>query len=315
MLQNTLRKIRRQTGDVPRTGTDTRTNYRTVPEFKSVLESSKKISNVTYRPAKLTFTQLDHQREYTEHKYFKNVSFSFTEIIGIDFKRCTFVDCEFVGTKFIDCEFHKCVFESCEHHKISFVNTYIDPQVFVDMYQQSDNTPAYKVHAANKGLWLFQQLLNNAVHTTQNGFARVAEFNKRKWERYQLTWEYTNDRIHTNIPAFTFARKWLANISSWLSLGYGVRPKFLFIWALPIFILIFAINYLFWDCLELVDNNQMTVSRDLGNVINYTLTSHVGVNIFVPASFTGETMLVIQSGFGLITTAVFIGLFVRAALR
>ena len=314
MLQNILCKIRRRTDTVTPTGAEPRIDCRAVPEFKFVLKTSETISNVTYLPTQLTFSQLDYQRKYTEHKHFQNVSFSFTEIVGIDFKRCEFVDCDFVGTKFINCEFHKCVFRDCEAHKISFVNTYIDPQVFVDMYQKSDDNRAYKVHAANKGLWLFQQLYNNAVHTTQTGFARVAEFNRRKWERYQLTWEYMNDRIHTKSPAFTFVRKWLANVSSWLSIGYGVRPKFLFTWAFPIFIMIFAINFTCWDSLEVTEAN-MAVSGEFSNVVFYTLTSHVGVNIFTPGSFVGKTMLVVQSGFGLITIAVFIGLFVRAALR
>ncbi len=315
ILQNISRIIGHGSGSETRTRSETRTDYQTVTEFKFALKKLKNICNATYRPNKLMYSQLDYKRDYTKKKTFENVSFSFTEVVGIDFKECKFVNCDFVGTKFIDCEFHQCTFHRCDPHKISFINTYIDPQVFVEMFQNSADLKKQKRKESNKGLWLFQQLHNNAVLTSQSNFAGVAEFNKRKWQRYQLTWNYKNDRIETIWPVFTFRRKWLANVFSWLTIGYGIRPKFLFLWTLPIAAFIFAFNNLYWDCLKITADNEIAVAGNLGNVIIYTLTTHVGINIFTPGSPAGKTMLVFQSGFGLVTTAVFIGLLVRAALR
>ena len=303
VLQNIFRINRTPANCETPTEYETRADYETVLELKIALNDTKKISNIIFRPNKLTFSQFDFRREFFDGVIFKNVSFSYTEITGINFKDCKFVDCQFLGTNFVDCEFHGCSFQGCDPLKITFTNTYINPQLFVDMLDKSTD--------ANKGLWLFQQLYNNAANTHQPDFERIAEFNMRKWQRYQLVYDHSKGKIST----FTYRRKKLANVLSWLSVGYGIRGKFLFLWIVPITSFLLTFNYIFWDCLGVTGYNEIAITGNWPNVMIYTLTSHVGVNIFTPGSTLGKTMFVVQSGFGLLTIAVFLRWFVRLALR
>ena len=307
MLPTFFRRFRPQTDRKPRPARDARIDHRTTPQFKFELQRENNIRNIVYWPDFLTFEQLDYKRSHTIGKRFENVSFSHTTIVGIDFGECVFIDCDLINTTFVNCEFHDCTFQNCDPYKISFVNTYIDPQVFVGMLDKHDQS--------NKGLELFQVLYDNATNTNQYEYASTAEFNKRKWQRYQLTYDHTNDRIKTMFPGFTYRRKWFINVFSWLTFGYGIRSKFLSLWIAPIAFALLAINYVYWDCLQVSGTTEGAIPGNLTNVIFYTLTSHVGVNIFAPASLAGKLLLVFQSGFGLVTIAVALRMFVRLALK
>ena len=290
----------------PSSDHDSRPVFDTALELKFALTDSDHISDVMYWPDRLTFAQFN-ERPFFENKRFENVSFSKTQIEGIDFQKCKFINCQFVNTKFINCEFHECEFQHPDPYKISFTNTYIDPQVFVGTLDKKD--------VSNKGVSLFQQLYNNAANMNRHDFASTAEFNKRKWERYQLTYDYKKKRIRTRWPLFTFLRKWFANVTSWLTIGYGIRAKFLLYWTIPSTILLIGINYHFWDCLEVTTKNQNDISGNLANVAFYTLTSYVGAYLYAPESLAGKIGLVGQSAFGLFTIAVLLRSFFRLALK
>ena len=186
----------------------------------SAFRNSNEIRNVIFLSDTLTIRDLGVQRTLFTDKTFNNVSLSKTVVSGITFRRCKFEDCLFITTQFIDCEFHDCIFRGCNPHKIQFKDTYINPSIFQRMLNKKNHS--------NIGIYLFQQLYKNAMDTQQPGYARTAEFNMRKWERYALDYKYPGwQKLHKSC-----FREWTTNVLAYILVGYGIRARFWLIWVM-----------------------------------------------------------------------------------
>ena len=206
----------------------------------SVLRISSGLDSVLFQPNVLSIEHLLPRRNLFTNKTFNNVSFAKTRICGITFRNCTFTDCLFIGTQFINCEFHDCTFNGCNPFKVEFNNTYIDPAVFEGMLDPVDHW--------NIGISLFQELYKNAMNMHQRDFARTAEFNENKWQRYLLT--HRNPGWKKAEPQFII--KWLRNILFYAVAGYGIRAKFLLFWATVLATGSVTTNFFLWDSLQVV---------------------------------------------------------------
>ena len=277
--------------------------FRHVDDLKYALRNSNDLRNVVFFPGSLTFEDLDWQRDSFTNITFNNVSFSITDISGITFRGCTFEDCLFMSTRFINCEFHNCKFIGCNPQKIEFINTYIDPEVFVGMIDE--------VKHSNIGIHLFQRLYKNAMETEQPKFVRTAEFNMRKWERYDLNYKYPG----WNKFRGACFRIWSTNILSYLFVGYGLRAKFWFFWAVLMGVFWVTANYFLWDCLDVVGRDDMAIKRNLIDVLFYTVTTLGGSGDLVPRSDVGKLLFLFQAGVGLFIVGLSLRWLVRLAIR
>ena len=272
-------------------------------ELTAILRNSNGLKDVKYQPDTLKFADLDVPRRFFEGKTFTNVSFAKTEISGIIFRDCKFIDCLFMGTRFIDCRFHNCTFDGCNPHKIEFANTYIDPGVFEGML--------HKVDHSNIGIHLFQQLYKNAMETEQRKFARTAEFNMQKWERYNFDHEFPRWKKFKTIRIV----EWLQNVLFWVLAGYGIRPKFLGGWAIVFAVASVGGNYIWWNDLKVAGLGGPVSERTLFEVVYYTATSLGGFSGLSPGSDVGKSFFLVQAVFGFMLVSLFIRWLVRQALR
>ena len=128
----------------------------------------------------------------------------------------------------------------CNPYKIEFKSTYINPSFFEGTLD--------KVKHSNIGVHLFQELYRNAVDMRHGKFARAAEFNLNKWQRYVF------DREYPGLAKFKTFRffEWLQNILFWILAGYGLRPKFLVAWAVAVGTASVTTNYIWWDSLQVL---------------------------------------------------------------
>ena len=253
-------------------------------------------------PDTLTFETTNPDSPFTD-KTFTNVSFSKTEISGVIFRDCTFVDCLFIGTHFVNCGFHGCTFKGCNPYKVEFKNTYINPSVFEGMLDP--------VKYSNIGIHLFQQLYNNSTDMNHREFANSAEFNRSKWNRYVLNHRYPGRKKTDH----KYVMEWLANYLFYVFAGYGIRPKFLFAWAVIIVALSVSFNFHFWDSMNVVGRDGPAGARELIKVFYYTVTIPSGVGDLTPGSDVGRLMFMGEAFGGLIIGSLFVAWLIRRALR
>jgi len=166
-------------------------------------------------------------------KRFVNVSFSKKKIQRATFTRCKFVDCLFIGTTFEDCEFHDCTFENCNPYKCAFVRTYIDPAAFRNMLNRHQHS--------NIGVNLFSRLRLNCAEMHQRDFEASADFEFRKWKRYQLVYDYRQKHV----SGATFARRWVPDFAFYVFAGYGYRGMFFGGWTILLLVLLVSLNHFF----------------------------------------------------------------------
>ena len=277
--------------------------FNDVDELKSALRNSNDLRNVIFLPARLTLEDLDDKRDLFTDITFNNVSFRETAFHGITFRRCVFEACLFMSTRFIDCEFHQCKFVGCNPLKIEFKNTYVDPEIFVGMLD--------KKKRSNIGVHLFQQLHRNAIETEQPKFSRTAEFNMRKWQRYDLDYKYPGWKKFT--PGCFGS--WSTNLLSYLFVGYGIRGKFWVFWAVLLGVLSAGTNFIWWESLEVVGRDNADIPRDFINVLFYTVTTLGNFGHLAPGSNVGKLVFIIQAGSGLFIVGLFLRWLIRQALR
>ena len=272
-------------------------------ELTDRLSNSNDLRNAEFRPDTLTLENVGGIRRFFTEKTFTNVSFSKTKIVGLDFRECKFVGCLFIGTRFVDCEFHNCAFEGCNPYKIEFTKTYINPTSFEGMLN--------KVEHSNIGIHLFQELYRNAVEMRHGKFARSAEFNLNKWERYVFDHEYPGLKKFTTFRLF----EWLQNVLFWLLAGYGLRPKFLIFLAVAVGAVSVATNYIWWDSLEVLGRAGPVKGKSCIGVVYYTVTTLVGIGDLAPGSDAGKLIFMVQAVFGLILVSLAVGWLVKRALQ
>ena len=278
-------------------------------DFTDFLINAKGVVDAQFQPGTLTLVDPETQdnlfsRDLFSDKAFTNVSFLGTTISGITFKDCVFIDCLFIGTRFVDCEFHDCTFKECNPHKVVFENTYIHPSVFEGMIDQ--------VKHSNIGMHLFQQLYKNSMDMHQREFANAAEFNRQKWVRYVLKYNYCRRKKKKD---FEYIRTWLINVLFYVLAGYGIRSKFWIVWAFIVAIASVGVNFFCWDSLNVVGKDGPVGERSLISVVYYTATIPGGFGDFTPASDMGRLIFLGEAFFGLFIVSLFVTWLVKQALR
>lgn len=263
-------------------------------ELIEMLQNADHVKDIVLKAESLKKEDLGDRKEIFTKKTFENISFSRTDIIGIRFNECTFKDCLFVGTRFVDCGFRKCSFNGCNPHKIEFNNTYIDPNVF-------KNTLDTKEHA-NIGVYLFQQLYKNATEMEQHKFARVAEFNFNKWQRFLLNYKFRKNEISRTQYCFEWLPNWLFHRIA----GYGLQFKQFAMSAIIVASVFIAINYVLWNHLGVVGPDHVAQERGIVIVIYYTVTMLGRFGDLAPGSGIGRILFLFETFFGLVFVALFL---------
>ena len=280
----------------------------TLEEFIILLSNSTGLRDIVFRPPSLSLEGPGVPSGLFDKQTFSNVSFSWTTISGVVFRDCAFTDCLFNGTRFVDCEFHGCTFEGCNPNKVTFDNTYINPSVFERMLDPVEHW--------NIGVHLFQQLYKNSMNMHQREFSNSAEFNLQKWNRYVLNNRYSKkvnpDGKNKDIRYFT---EWLVNYSFYIFAGYGIRTKFLVVWAFVVVAGSVGANFCWWDSLGVVGKNGSAVERRFIDVLYYTLTIPAGIGDLIPASDWGKLVFTIEVLLGLIVVSLFATWLVKRAIR
>ena len=277
-------------------------------ELTDFLINANGVVDALFQPSTLTLADPETQRSRFPRslftaKAFTNVSFSWTTISGITFRDCVFMDCLFMSTRFVDCEFHDCTFKGSNPHKVVFENTYIDPLVFEGMLDQ--------VKYSNIGIHLFQQLYKNSTEMHQREFANAAEFNRQKWVRYALNYDYPGWAKMD----FEYIRRWLINVLFYVLAGYGIRSKFWIVWAVIVATASVGVNFFCWDSLNIVGKDGPVGERSFISVVYYTATIPGGFGDFTPASDMGRLIFLGEAFFGLIIVSLFVTWLVKQALR
>ena len=276
--------------------------FKTEQELVDPLLTSNDLRDISFEPATLGPPNRTLPNNPYYNKTFTNVSFSKTTISGVIFRNCLFVDCLFMGTHFNNCQFRGCTFKGCNPYQVRFTNTYIDPSVFEGMLNP--------VEHSNIGMHLFQQLYNNSREQNQQNFANSAEFNSKKWSRYDLNYRYRQASFNRR-----YIVEWLANYSFFIMAGYGIRSKFLLAWAFIVTVVSVGINFFLWDSLNIVERNGFLAEKQFINVLYYTATIPTGTGDFTPGSSIGRLIFLGEALVGLIILSLFATWLVKRALR
>jgi hypothetical protein len=223
-------------------------------------------------------------------KTFTNVSFSKTELCGLEFTQCKFIDCLFIGTVFRECEFHDTTFEGCNPYKAQFEGTYINPCVFAKLLDPRTQS--------NIGVTLFQRLLRNSHGCQQSEFARQAQYLFQKWKRYQLSYEYSKQRLKLGV----YLKKWLPSILYDHLGGYGIRVLPFLRLSLGLLLACTLWNHLAWSSYQMYNSSSASVGHSLILSFYYTIITMttLGYGDYTPTAFPGMLAASSQSLLGII---------------
>jgi uncharacterized protein YjbI with pentapeptide repeats len=271
-------------------------------DFRNFVFGNDEIKNIIYWPEILEPTK-EHPRFKIENKTFSNVSFTKTTLKDIDFTSCHFEDCLFIGSIIENCKFRKCTFLNVNTDDIQFKKTYINPFSFVDNYSKKD------LGKANLAVHLFQQLLNNSRDEEQSEFARVADYNFKKWQGRLSKSKFKLKKPYP-ISRFEYMTEYIPNWLYRWSFGYGLRLRnFLFSFSV-VYVIFFTINLALWSKYKLEKKDLSIDSFDpstFGVKANFFYTTDVTTQLidsqFQPTTDIGMFMLTFQgfTGFVLFT--------------
>jgi len=236
---------------------------------------------------------------------FVNCSFKRTVISGIKFTNCSFEDCLFLGTQFIKCRFNDCTFRGCNPNDVGFEKCYIDPTVFEGTLDAENH--------GNIGVKLFQALLDNSKNTHQPSFAASAEYNFRKWQRYELNWEYSEQRISWS----RYLSRWIPNALYQVFAGYGLRAKFFACWTLVFLFAVSLINWRFWAPMGIRDSTGACARRSPIAALYFSVTTltTLGYGDLTPSTSVGRLLVVFEVVFGLLMFSLFASILIRRLVR
>ena len=185
---------------------------------------------------------------------------------------------------------------------MSFTHTYIDPRVFVSTIDPKKYS--------NIGVWLFWQLFQNSAQIHQPDFARTAQYQFEKWQRYQYNYEYTKGEM----PLGRYLSKWILN---WLfdkSLGYGIRMvPFIRLTALLLTVM-WLINYYCWEALGLhvnVTTSGVVHSWPIAFYYTVVTMTTLGYGDITPTTSTGMILASIEAMIGLLWLSVLASIIIK----
>jgi hypothetical protein len=265
---------------------------------------SDEIKNIFYEQGQ--FLNPDRPYNKLKNKKFINVWFKNVIIDGMTFQDCVFEDCRMIGTIVRDCEFHDCEFKRCNTHKIHFERTYIDPTSFVEMPD--------KRKYANIGVYLFQQLYRNSDEMLQPDFRNAAEYEFRKWQRYELSSKWRNGDAHKQ----RVAKRWAGNMFFFLISGYGLKPFRVALWFFLFLISVLGFNYGCWHRFDFYSSSGLSVANaTLPLAIYYSVVtlSTLGYGDITPRSSFGLLATSAEAILGLVWLALVASVLIKKVLR
>jgi hypothetical protein len=240
------------------------------------------------------------------NKTFLNVWFKNVTVENVAFHDCIFEDCRFIGTEFRSCEFHDCEFRRCNTHKIQFDRTYIDPLSFIKMPDKNKYW--------NIGVYLFQQLLRNSSEMHQAEFADAAEYEFKRWKRYEFAYKWRN----RDGRRWRNAKRWLVNMFWFVVSGYGLKPLRVVCWLTILLLGVVTVNYNFWTWFDFNSSSGLSVSQPTVALAIYysvvTLTT-LGYGDVTPRSSFGLITTSVEVVFGLIALGILASALVKKVLR
>ncbi len=271
-------------------------------ELLDLLRHADAIRDILYEPELLAPPR---PKNKLKGKKFTNVSFTKTELRGIVFTRCSFTDCLFIGTKFVSCEFHDCRFEHCNPYKASFLDTYINPEVFV-------GTLDPKKHS-NIGVWLFQQLMENSVKRQEPEHAQSAQYFFRKWLRFQHTYEYS----HGEMGFWPYVRKWLPSFLYDHCAGYGIRMAPFFRLTIVWLLVVTATNRFCWKQfgMSISDSPDGTKAWIMSFYYTVVTMTTLGYGDITPQSNAGMLAASLEALLGLIWLSLLASIVIKKVWR
>ncbi len=271
-------------------------------ELISLVDSGGEVANVYYEPDEFRPTR---PKNVVKERTFRNVNFSNTAFIGVEFRKCVFEDCLFLSCEFDRCEFHHCKFTCCNLHKVRFVSTYVDPQIFVGIFNP--------VKHANIGVHVFQQLRSNALSTHQPDFFQTADWQFRVWLRYEWLSKWHRGDCKFSEMAWPVARNWLYEFL----LGYGHSLKRFSFWSALLFVGLVAFNTWFWP--NLVMKVPPEIANVNGNVkaVYFTLITltTLGYGDITPTTAVGMMVAGTEALLGLVWFGMLTSIIVKKVFR
>lgn len=258
------------------------------------------IENAIYEPDEF------HPRPFfkIQGKRFFNVSFSRTHFFWIEFRKCSFEDCLFLGTEFERCELHECNFKCCNFHKSRFIDTYVDPQIFIGLFHPRDHT--------NIGVHVFQQLRSNAMNTHQPEFFQTADWQFRLWRRRELRWELRKKKKSLR----QVVRPIVLNFVYELFVGYGHSLRRFVGWSACAFILIVWFNCWWFRSGMHIPKDAETVNGT-ARTIYYTLVTltTLGYGDITPVTQGGMLVAGLEALLGLVWFGMLTSIIVKKVFR
>ena len=269
--------------------------------------TSTTLRNVVYRPDKwpaVARAATAMPRQLKEWK-FHNVSLSKTEISKVTFTYCSFEDCLFVGTSFLEVEFHHCKFINCNFSKAKFVDSYINPNCFLFAWR------IWWLYA-NTGVGLFQELYENSSKSRQADFQATADFNLRKWARWQQKYEFQRK----NINVVRLSVKVISSFISEWTTGFGYRP-FRFVIATLIFFTAISFANMHFLSSSLKSDSGIINRMSWPDAIFYTysLMTALGFSSIVPITSCAKIAAVGEGLCGIGWLGIFTSLLVKRFIR
>jgi hypothetical protein len=283
-------------------------------KFLDYFEHSNSLKNAQYTPEELKSPSQYIWLFKIENKTFDSVSFSKTKVSNFSFKNCKFINCLFVATSFVDCEFHECHFTGCDLRYTRFTNTYINPKSL------ENNLDHY--NERNVGVRLYSNLRQNLSGLFLNDFANEAEYQYRIWYRLdkinaiKRNWKDYREKKDGNAFLSVYKDSWevLVNIIYYYLAQYGLKSKFMTIWASITFAIFVLINFISWNTYfsnsDLINKSlDPAMNRNFAKVLHYTYSNFTSLGYneyFIPRTEIGIIMASIQSILGMVILSAFV---------
>lgn len=277
-------------------------NINTQDEFLDLVRANKRIENAIFFAQEL---RPSRPQNSIRNKAFCNVSFKSTRFYDVEFRYCEFEDCLFVGSQFDRCELHHCSFKGCNFHKVRFVETYVDPRVFIGLFDPARH--------ANIGVHVFQQLRSNALNTHQPEFFETADWEFRRWLRYELIDKVRRKEAQITESWWPITRNWIYEFF----MGYGHSLRRFGVTSLVLFGGILSFNCWFWQRAEMNMTQKVQAVDGLSKAIYYTVVTltTLGYGDITPTTAKGMFVAGIEALLGLVWFGMLTSIIVKKVFR
>ena len=263
-------------------------------------KTSNDLRSVLYQPD----VWVSHQKLFKSIR-FTNVSFSKTTFSDLTFTECQFEDCLFIGSTFKNVEFHRCKFNNCNFYKTTFDNCYIDPAT-ISFHKK------YRHEAANIGVHIYQQLFENSSKSRQSDFEIKADFEFRRWKRWQLRYDQKVGKINQ----IDRALKWSSSLAYECLAGFGYKPWRFVIATILVFTTVsfFNMNVLPGALKhEGLDVGDITLSDSI--FYTYSMMTALGFSTIVPVTDFAKILAVSEALIGIGWLGIFTSLLVKRFIK